>query len=119
MKLRELARKKCVPCKGGMKPIGSPEAKNYLAELPLWQLDKDEKKISQEFTFDNFANAMIFVNCVAHIAEEEGHHPDIHIYYDKVKLSLTTHAIDGLSLNDFILAARIITDCTDKPEILQ
>lgn len=69
------------------------------------------KKLRQEFTFNDFMSAMIFVNDVAAIAEDEGHHPDIYIYYKKVVLELTTHAIDNLTENDFILARKIEMCC--------
>jgi 4a-hydroxytetrahydrobiopterin dehydratase len=70
-----------------------------------WTLS--EKMLQREFKFKNFIEAMKFINQVAVIAEEEGHHPDIYVFYNKVKLQLTTHAIGGLSLNDFIVAAKV------------
>lgn len=81
------------------------EAKKHLAELQGWELESDS--IEKTFTFKDFAEAMRFVNAVADIAEEEGHHPDIEITYNTVEIELSTHAIKGLSLNDFILAAKI------------
>lgn len=103
-----LLKKKCVPCEGkGMKPLSRADAQDYLDEIPGWALDKDAKKISKEFKFKDFIGAINFVNAVAEIAEMEGHHPDIHIHYNKVLLELSTHAIGGLSENDFILAAKI------------
>jgi 4a-hydroxytetrahydrobiopterin dehydratase len=103
-----LLNKKCAPCeKKGMKPMTRDEAIDYIAENPDWVLDHDAKKISKEFKFVDFIGAINFVNLVADIAEEEGHHPDIHIFYNKVRLELSTHAIGGLSENDFILAAKI------------
>lgn len=83
------------------------EAMDYIAENPDWILDDTSTKISKEFKFSDFIGAINFVNLVADIAEEEGHHPDIHIFYNKVRLELSTHAIGGLSENDFILAAKI------------
>ena len=103
----DLLKKKCVPCEGGMPPLGRADAQDYLGEVPSWTLDKDAKTISKEFKFKDFIGAINFVNNVAEIAESEGHHPDIHINYNKVLLELTTHAIGGLSENDFILAAKI------------
>jgi 4a-hydroxytetrahydrobiopterin dehydratase len=102
MKLRE---QKCKPCHNGMQPLSHEEAKMLQMEIPEWAL-KDEV-IEREFGFKDFKEAMSFVNGMAEIAEEQGHHPDIHIYYNKVRVELTTHKIKGLSSNDFILAAKI------------
>ncbi len=77
------------------------------AEVNGWTLVEDHKSISREFTFKDFKEAMIFINKVADLAESEGHHPDIHCWWNKVKLELSTHAIGGLSNNDFILASKI------------
>ena len=81
------------------------EIEKHLKELNGWALE--DKKIHKLFAFKNFKEAMIFVNKVAEIAESEGHHPDISIHYNKVDIVLWTHAIGGLSLNDFIIAAKI------------
>lgn len=102
-----LLQEKCVPCEGGALPLTIPEAQKFLAEIPLWTLASDVKKVSKSFTFKNFAEALAFTNRVGAIAEEEGHHPDIALSWGKVDISLTTHAIGGLSVNDFILAAKI------------
>ncbi|MDP3785320.1 MAG: 4a-hydroxytetrahydrobiopterin dehydratase [bacterium] len=102
----DLLSKKCVPCEGGVKPFGPAEIKNYIKEVPGW-LVFNFKKLDKEFKFKYFKEAMEFVNKVAALAEAEGHHPDIAISYNKVRLGLTTHAIGGLSENDFILAAKI------------
>jgi 4a-hydroxytetrahydrobiopterin dehydratase len=102
----DLAKKKCVPCEGGVPPLSQSEAKNFLGQISdSWQLK--ESKIIGNFKFKNFALAMEFVNKVANIAEKENHHPDIKINYNKVKLELFTHAINGLSENDFILGAKV------------
>ena len=103
-----LLQKKCIPCEGrGINPFTRDEVKDYLAQVSGWTLDKNAKKISKEFKFKNFVEAMKFVEQVADIAETEGHHPDIHIHYNKVLLELSTHAIGGLFENDFILAVKI------------
>ena len=103
-----LTNKKCVPCEDkNIKPFDRTEAQDYIDEVPGWILDKDAKKISKEFTFKDFIGSMNFIGRVADIAEEEGHHPDMHIFYNKVTLELWTHAIGGLSQNDFIVAAKI------------
>ena len=83
------------------------EAKKHLAEISGWTLIENGKKIEKLFTHADFKVAMVFVNKVADIAESEGHHPDIFISYNKVTITLWTHAVGGLSLNDFILAAKI------------
>lgn len=103
-----LLKKKCVPCEGkGMKPFTRTEAEDYLAQTSDWVLDENAQKISKEYKFQDFIGAINFVNLVADIAEEEEHHPDIHIHYNKVTLELWTHAINGLSENDFIIAAKV------------
>ena len=101
----DLTKKKCVPCEGGVEPMSEKEAKKYLEKVPNWNLVGN--KISRKLKFKDFKEAIKFVNKVAGIAEKEQHHPDINISYNKVELGLTTHAINGLSENDFIVAAKI------------
>ncbi|MDP2788528.1 MAG: 4a-hydroxytetrahydrobiopterin dehydratase [bacterium] len=104
----DLLKKKCIPCEGkGIKPFDQLEAEDYLAHTNGWVLDSEGKRISKEYKFKDFIGAINFVNTVADIAEMEGHHPDIEIHYNKVRLTNWTHAIGGLSENDFILAAKI------------
>ena len=102
----DLTKKHCVPCEGGTLPIPADYVKKYLERTPGWT-SSDNLKIVKEFTFKNFVEAMAFINKVAEIAEAEQHHPDIYVFYNKVRLELSTHAIGGLSENDFILAAKI------------
>ncbi|MHA1341118.1 MAG: 4a-hydroxytetrahydrobiopterin dehydratase [Promethearchaeota archaeon] len=84
------------------------EEDEYIKQIPQWNLNRtDVHKIYREFKFKDFKHAMMFVNKVAEIAEKEGHHPDVYIYYNKVRLELYTHAVNGLFINDFILAAKI------------
>lgn len=90
-----------------MKPMTHDEAVAYLAQVSQWSLSSDAQEITRTWMFPDFAQAMIFVNSVADIAEEQGHHPDIYIWYNKVELKLSTHSIKGLSENDFIVAAKI------------
>ena len=90
-----------------MRPMDKLQAESYMAQISGWALDSKAERISKEFKFKDFIGAINFVERVADVAEMEGHHPDIHIYYNKVVLDLWTHAIDGLSENDFILAAKI------------
>src|SRR3989344_965752 len=106
--MSDLAQGKCVPCGGGIPPLSPETARGRLAELrPGWEIADDNKKIRREVSFKAVRAPVGFVDQVAQIAETEGHHPDIHIFYNKVVIELTTHAIGGLSLNDFILAAKI------------
>ena len=102
----DLSQKHCIPCEGGTPPLDENEIKKYSAEAVGWNVSEN-KKISGEFKFGDFKEAMAFVNMVAEIAETEDHHPDIYVSYNKVRLELSTHAIGGLSENDFILAAKI------------
>ncbi len=102
-----LANKKCVPCEVKMPPMKEDEIQKHLSYLSLEWKVTDSIKIANEFKCKNFKEAMRFVNDIAEIAEQEGHHPDIFISYNKVKIELWTHFIGGLSVNDFILAAKI------------
>ncbi|MFW9929739.1 MAG: 4a-hydroxytetrahydrobiopterin dehydratase [Candidatus Thorarchaeota archaeon] len=106
--MTDLTKQKCVPCEGGIPPLDDEKEEEYLKEVEGWSLEREGvHRIRKEFYFDNFVQSIEFVNKVADIAEEEGHHPDIYIYYDEVVLELNTHAIKGLHKNDFILAAKI------------
>ena len=102
----ELSAKKCIPCEGGMPPMSLQESHQYLSRVLGWELVQD-KKIKKEYKFKNFKEALGFVNKVGVVAEDEGHHPIITIVYNKVRITLSTHAIGGLSQNDFIMAAKI------------
>ncbi len=103
----DLAHKRCEPCEGGVDPLTRQQFEPYLEQVSNWAAVGD-KKLEREFRFEDFRKALGFVNAVGDIAEEEGHHPDILIYgWNKVKITLWTHAIDGLSINDFILATKI------------
>lgn len=104
--LNPLLQKKCKPCEGGVPTLTPEEVQRELSRLnPDWKVVGN--KIARSFTFKNFAEAMKFVNRVAELAEEEGHHPDLQIHYNKVEVELSTHAIGGLSENDFIVAAKM------------
>lgn len=102
-----LTEQHCVPCEGGIPPLTRELAEPQLKDIPGWTLSDDAKSISREFTFKDFPEALAFINKVGALAESEGHHPDIHWWWNKVKLELSTHAINGLSSNDFILSAKI------------
>jgi len=103
----DLTQKKCVACEGSMPPLNKIEAEVLLQQVPGWTLSTDAKKLAHEYRFKDFKEALAFVDRVGAIAEEEGHHPDIALSWGKVGIELTTHAIGGLSENDFILAAKI------------
>lgn len=103
----QLSEKHCVPCEGGVPSLAAGEIARYTAQLKIkWDV-VDDKKIRREVKFTNFREAMAFVNRVAEIAEAEGHHPDISIFYSRVVIELWTHAAGGLTENDFIVAAKI------------
>ena len=105
--MNELISKHCVPCEGGVAPLSSAAAQQYLQKLAGWQLSDDGKAIRREYAFKNFYHTMSFVNALAHIANGEDHHPDLEIGYNYCRIKFTTHAIGGLSENDFICAAKI------------
>lgn len=103
----QLADKHCVPCEGGIAPLTRAEAEKYLRKIaPEWTLSADAKQISREFKFKGFQKTIGFVNAVAWMANNEGHHPDMEVGWGRVLMKWSTHAIGGLSENDFICAAR-------------
>ena len=102
-----LAREKCVPCRGGVPPLKGSELAAIRRELGgEWQV-VNEHHLEKEFRFKNFAEALAFTNRIGAIAEEQGHHPDIYLAWGKVRVTIWTHAIDGLTRSDFVLAAKI------------
>jgi len=103
----DLTQKKCIACEGWETPLNKVEAEVLLKQVPNWSLSDDAKKILRTFKFKDFAEALAFTNKVGSIAESEGHHPDIELGWGRVGITLTTHAIKGLSENDFIVAAKI------------
>lgn len=102
----ELTKKKCVPCEGGVPRLTPEQAQALAPQVPKWRV-VDDRKIERRFEFDDFVSAIRFVNQMADLAETEGHHPDFSVRYSLVDVSVQTHAIGGLSENDFILAAKI------------
>jgi 4a-hydroxytetrahydrobiopterin dehydratase len=106
-----LAGKHCVPCHGGVPRLKGEETEPLLAQLEGWRI-VEEHHLSKEYKFKNFADALDFVNRVGRVAESEGHHPDIEFGWGYARLKIYTHAIDGLSESDFILAARIDAEQT-------
>ena len=105
--MSKLSEKKCIPCEGGVDPLSRAEAEKLLTELNDWSLIDEAHLLAKRFHFKDFKDTMVFVNKVAAIAEEEGHHPDLTIGYGNATVELMTHAIGGLSENDFIVAAKI------------
>ena len=101
----DMTQKKCKPCEGSMPPLAEEKANELLNQIPGWEIK--DGHVFRQFKFKNFRESISFVNKVAEIAEQEGHHPDIIINYNKVAIELWTHAVNGLSENDFILSAKI------------
>ena len=108
--MTDLLKKKCMPCEGGVTAFDISEIHKYQKKVDGWDLVKNEKDIyflEKKFNFKNFLESQNFVNQVGKISEHEGHHPDISFGWGYAKVTITTHAIEGLSENDFILAAKI------------
>ena len=108
--MNDLLKKKCVPCEGGVIPFNISEIHKYQKKVDGWDVIKNNKGIfflEKKFKFENFLESQNFVNLVGKISEEEGHHPDLLFGWGYAKVTITTHAIEGLSENDFILAAKI------------
>lgn len=104
----ELTRKKCLPCEGGVEKMTPAEAEAQLKELNGWEICHNGERIRKRWVVRNFMAGLNFFNEVAEVAETEGHHPDLHIWgYRNLEIEIWTHAIGGLSINDFILAAKI------------
>ncbi len=103
-----LSKGHCVPCEGGVDPLTRKEFAPYLDIVKDWTVAADEKSIERDFKFKDFKQALSFVNSAGEIAESEGHHPDLFIHgWNKVRVTLSTHAIKGLSINDFVVASKI------------
>jgi 4a-hydroxytetrahydrobiopterin dehydratase len=104
----ELTAKRCVPCEGGVLPLSREECESLMASVEGWTIDSAAQRIRRSWTMKNFMAGIDFFNKVAALAEDEGHHPDLHLEgYRKVTIELWTHAVGGLTENDFILAAKI------------
>jgi 4a-hydroxytetrahydrobiopterin dehydratase len=109
----ELARKHCVSCEGEVSPLAREQVLRYLSDMPEWKLAEDGKRIRREWRVKDFSVGLGFFNRIGELAEEEDHHPDLHLVgYRNITVEIWTHAINGLSENDFILAAKI-----DKLEV--
>ena len=108
--MSDLLDKKCVPCEGGILPFDISEIHKYQKKVDGWDVRENEKKIyflEKKFIFKNFINSLSFINRVGEISEKENHHPDISFGWGYAAIKITTHVIEGLSENDFILAAKI------------
>ena len=106
--MSELSTRKCAPCEGGIAPLTREEAAALRGELhPDWQISADSKKLHRALKFKDFYRTMSFVNALAHIANVEDHHPDLEVGYNYCRVTFPTHAIGGLSQNDFICAAKL------------
>ena len=108
--MSDLLKKKCSPCEGGLLPFDISEIHKYQRKVDGWDISKDEYKVfflKKKFSFKNFLTSQKFVNEVGNISELEGHHPDITFGWGYAEIKIYTHAIKGLSENDFILAAKI------------
>jgi len=108
--MSDLVSKKCVPCEGGVLPFDISEIHKYQKKVDGWELKKNEKNVfflEKKFIFKNFISSQNFVNKIGEISEKENHHPDISFGWGYAKIIVTTHSIEGLSENDFILAAKI------------
>jgi 4a-hydroxytetrahydrobiopterin dehydratase len=101
----DLTNKNCKPCEGGVPPLSQDEATDLLKQLDGWELN--DKRISKTFTFKNYYQVMAFVNAVAWMTHREDHHPDMTVGYNQCRVEYSTHAIGGLSENDFICAAKV------------
>ena len=108
--MNDLLNKKCIPCEGGILPFDISEIHKYQKKVDGWNVNKNEKRkyfLEKKFTFKNFIDSQNFINKIGEISEAERHHPDISFGWGYAKIMITTHAIEGLSENDFILAAKI------------
>ena len=106
--MTELTEKRCKPCEGGIPPLTRAQAEDLAGQLAAgWRLADDARSIGREFRFKDFLRTMSFVNALAHVANIEDHHPDLEVGYDYCRVLFTTHAVKGLSENDFICAAKL------------
>lgn len=105
--MNELNTKRCEPCEGGIDPLSAEQCAPYLEMIPKWAI-VETIRIEREFELKDFSQALKLINSIGVVAEDEGHHPDMLVYsWNKVKVTLWTHAIGGLSINDFIVASKI------------
>ncbi|HEX3914970.1 MAG TPA: 4a-hydroxytetrahydrobiopterin dehydratase [Steroidobacteraceae bacterium] len=106
--MKSLSEKKCAPCEGGVKPLAPSRVRQLARQLHKdWRIAKDSKSLRRALKFKDFYRTMSFVNALAHIANTEDHHPDLEVGYDHCNVTYSTHSIGGLSVNDFICAAKL------------
>lgn len=105
--MENLKNKQCKPCEGGVCPLDESDSVSRLGLVPGWEMDEDKKSITRTIRFKDFLETISFINAMAFMSEQQGHHPDFSAGYNYCKVSFTTHAIGGLSENDFICAAKI------------
>lgn len=105
--MTELQNKRCLACENGIKPLERKEMDEWLGQLPDWALNNEATEFYRRFTFKNFYHTMAFVNAVAWMAHQQNHHPDMEVGYNYCLIKYSTHAIGGLSENDFICAAKV------------
>jgi len=105
--MSDLIEKRCLPCEGGIPALTPSYAQALLAQTPHWTLNEDSTRITRRFDFKDFHQTMAFVNAVAWIAHREDHHPDLEVGYNRCVVHYSTHAVKGLTENDFICAAKI------------
>ncbi len=105
--MKDFLQKHCKACEGGVSPLSPTQAKELLQYIPEWTLNETATKIQRVFSFKNYYHTMAFVNALAFISHAENHHPDLEVSYNRCVMHYTTHAINGLSENDFICAAKV------------
>lgn len=105
--MNDLVEQHCITCEGGIPALNHDEIKTHLGQVPGWSLNNDIPCIEKSFSFKNFYQTMAFVNAVAWVAHQENHHPDIELGYNQCLIKYSTHAVNGLTTNDFICAAKI------------
>lgn len=103
----DLTQQHCKPCEGGVAPLSSSEVKELMNKVPKWEYLEEKQELQRTFTFKNYYQTMAFVNAVAWLAHQQDHHPDLEVSYNRCLVRYSTHAIGGLSDNDFICAAKV------------
>lgn len=116
--MTQLEQERCLACEGGIKPLKGQEAQSFLAKIKGWTINSDDTEISQTFKFKNYYHTMAFVNAIAWVSHAENHHPDLEVSYNSCRVRYSTHAILGLSKNDFICAAKVdaLAENIKKPD---
>ena len=105
--MNDLTNKRCLPCEGGVSKLDKQESTQLIEELDGWKINADNTQIMRNFSFKNYYHTIAFVNAIAWMAHQENHHPDLEVGYNHCLVRYTTHAINGLSKNDFICAAKV------------